>query len=122
MQRAAERFDIAADFAAQVISKRLVEISRRELQRLLQNIGCAPAFFVERQHAQNAVEAIFFFDELADLRGLKVSDGDAVRRARSRERRVQIADGGEATIGECLQSFGRPVIAPTLSSAALLED
>src|SRR5689334_3090454 len=89
-----------------------IEISLTQLQHLAQNIRRVRLIAIECEHVEDRVKPKTFGNELANLRGLKVSNGDVLWAPRPLKRRVEIRDLEPAAARETFDEQRIPVIAP----------
>src|SRR5262245_58410382 len=117
-----ERLDVFIDFAAHVVIELPVEVGLREFQGLLQDFRRLLFLLVAAQHFENRVEAEAVFYEVANLRGLEISQGNVVRALGANEAVVQVGYREPPVIGEGLDVFDAPIVAPAGPRVVLLED
>src|SRR5262245_42673590 len=117
-----ERLDVFIDFAAHVVIELTVEVGFREFQGLLQDFRRLLFLLVAAQHFENRVEAEAVFYEVANLRGLEISQGNVVRALGANEAVVQVGYCEPPVFGEGLDVFDAPIVAPAGPRVVLLED
>src|SRR5215510_9278687 len=117
-----ERLDVFIDFAAHIVIELPVEVGLREFQGLLQDFRRLLFLLVAAQYFENRVEAEAVFYEVANLRGLEISQGNVVRALGANEAVVQVGYCEPPVFGEGLDVLDAPIVAPARPRVVLLED